>query len=164
MRTIIALAAVTVLTGCSVADDPDNIPLKGMWEIDYRASSLRAGNIFLGQDDLPDDIKRLANSDRRCVEPKFATKEDFIDDFNSHMKGQCEMTDYETDGKTMRASGACSNMGAMDFKPVLKVKGDVAEDQFKMVMTFDGAASIPGAGRRAVTLITVAEAKRVGDC
>ncbi|WP_260482698.1 DUF3617 domain-containing protein [Sphingomicrobium flavum] len=164
MRNFALLLVAMTLASCSAADDPDNVPIKGLWESEYRISSIRAGHEYMSGNELPAAFRNFRRTERVCAEPRFAEKDAFFDDFAAHMKGQCEMTDYNVTTTSMTATGYCKNVADIDYDPTLRVRGDIGPENFKMVLTFDGAATIPGAGRRAVEMIAVAEATRVGDC
>lgn len=160
-----ALLLTLPLAACA-GDNPDNTPLYGKWEMSTKVSSLSVGGRYLAGDQLPDEFKRLEQTESRCGEPMFSDQEWQEDDIAGQVNGDCTLETFDWTVAQVTATGRCTNVrGAPDFEPRLRVTVDQTADYYRMVVTMEGSATIPGAaGRPMISVIAVQEGRRTGDC
>lgn len=160
-----ALWLAIPLAACA-ADNPENTPQLGKWEISTKVTSLSVGGRFLAGDQLPDEFKRLEQTENRCGEPMFSDRDWQEDDIAGQVNGDCTLETFDWTTAQVTASGRCTNVrGAPDFSPALRISVDQTADYYRMTVTMEGAATIAGAqGRPMVSVIAVQEGRRTGDC
>lgn len=87
-------------------------------------------------------------------------------DINRQVNGDCALDTFDWTVAQVTASGRCTNVrGAPDFTPALRVSVDQTSDYYRMTVTMEGTASVPGSpGRPMISVIAVQEGRRLGDC
>lgn len=152
------------LAACGV-DDPDNIPLRGSWEMTTHLDSMTVDGMVIPRESLPSEIAGLNETDNRCGEPIFTNREGQQDVLDWQAGGACTFETYDIDGARVTTTGSCEAVGGIDtFNPRFNVSVVQREDNFRMVVTMEGSAEIPGEGTHYLKLIAVQEGLRTGDC
>ncbi|WAT17786.1 hypothetical protein OZN62_12850 [Aurantiacibacter sp. MUD11] len=158
------LAALPMLAACA-EDDPDNIPLRGNWEMATQLDSLTIDGTIVRPEMLPPEIARLNASEARCGEPVFSDRQGQQDVLDWRAGGACEFETYEVNGARVTTTGQCRNVGGMEtFNPRFDASVVQREDNFRMVVSMEGSAEIPGEGTHYLKIIAVQEGNRTGDC
>lgn len=163
-HTFIPLLAAPLLAGC-MPDDPDNIPLKGSWAMSTTLDSLTIDGTIVPPEMLPPEIRGLNQTDTRCGEPVFTDRgaQELVLDWKAG--GDCDFETYEVDGARVTAGGRCSAVGGMaDFNPRFDASVVQRERSYRMVVSMEGSAEIPGEGVHNIKIIAVQEGERTGDC
>ena len=165
MRRLAVLLPLVALAGCA-RDNPDNTPQLGKWEISTKVTSLSVGGRLLAGDRLPEEFRRLEQTESRCGEPMFSDRDWQEDDIADQVNGDCTLDTFDWTVAQVRASGRCTDVrGAPDFTPALRISVDQTADYYRMTVMLEGAATIAGAqDRPMVSVIAVQEGRRTGDC
>lgn len=161
----VALFLMAPLAACA-ADNPDNTPQLGIWDISTKVTSLSVGGRYLAGEQLPEEFKRLEQSESRCGEPMFLDRDWQQEDITKRVRADCTLDTFDWTPAQVTSSGRCTNVrGAEDFEPRLRVTIDQTAEYYRMVVTMEGNASIRGApGRPQISVIAVQEGRRTGDC
>lgn len=158
------LAAAPLLASCGV-DDPANIPLRGNWEMTTRLDSLTIDGTIVPPELLPPEIAGLNDTESRCGEPVFSDREWEQDLLDWRAGGACQFESYDVNGARVTTSGSCNAVGGMgEFNPRFEASVVQREDNFRMVVTMEGSAEIPGEGTHYLKIIAVQQGTRTGDC
>ena len=165
MRRLFPPRAALFLAACA-GDNPENTPLHGEWEMSTKVTSLSVGGRYMAGDQLPREFKRLEQTESRCGEPMFLDRDWQQKDITRRVRADCTLETFDWTPAQVISSGRCTKVrGAKDFTPALRVAVDQTAEYYRMVVTMEGAASIPGAqGRPMVSVIAVQEGRRIGDC
>jgi hypothetical protein len=156
--------ALPLLASC-FGDNPDNIPLRGNWEMTTRLDSLTIDGMIVPPEQLPRAIRQLEETDNRCGEPVFEDRAGQQDVLDWRAGGDCQFETYGVDGARVTTSGSCQAVGGMDgFNPRFDVSVVQREESYRMVVNMEGSAEIPEQGTRYIRLIAVQEGTRTGDC
>lgn len=166
MRLAIAilLASTPLLASC-YADDPNNIPERGNWEMTTKIDSLTIDGVIVPADMLPPEIQRLNATESRCGEPVFTNRQGQEDILDWRAGGACDFESFEIDGPRVDTTGQCTVVGGIEtFNP--KFTADVVQraQSFRMVVTMEGSAEIPEQGTHYLKIIALQEGTRTGDC
>ena len=161
-----ALAATVTLAGCSAADDPDNVPLKGDWEVALDVTEVNFGGIDLSGLRLPPEFAALARRERFCAEPRFSSLEAMQDDLDRHLDGRCVIESYQADDRSISGSGRCEQVSdpALEYRPNLQFRGQLTETYYELAVTLEGDATVPQVGRRNLRMVARVQGQRAGDC
>lgn len=162
-RCLIVLA-LPALASC-IPDNPDNIPLRGNWEMTTTLDSLTIDGTIVPPEMLPREIRDLNESDTRCGEPVFSDREGQQDVLDWRAGGACEFETYDVDGARVNTAGSCEAVGGIaSFNPRFEASVVQREESYRMVVSMEGSADIPGEGIHYLKIIAVQEGTRTGDC
>ena len=164
-KTIILLAATAPVLAACGTDDPDNIPLRGNWEMTTHLDSLTVDGTVVPPEMLPPEISSLNATDSQCGEPVFTDREWEQGLLDWRAGGACQFESYEMNGARVVASGTCQDVGGVGgFNPRFEASVVQREDNFRLVATMEGSAEIPGQGTHYLKIIAVQQGNRTGDC
>lgn len=163
-KAVFVLLAVPMLASC-FGDDPDNIPLRGTWQMTTTLDSLTIDGTIVPPEMLPPEILNLEQTDSRCGEPVFTDREMQQDVLDWKAGGDCAFQTYDVNGARITAAGRCEQVGGVSgFNPRFDATVVQREQSFRMVVSMEGSAEIPGQGTHYVKIIAVQEGSRAGDC
>ena len=73
MRHIPFSLALLLLSGCTVADDPNNIPERGHWRAGVRLAAFTIDGRSITAAEAPFEVQGDLDEDKGCFEPRFKT-------------------------------------------------------------------------------------------
>lgn len=160
----ILLTTLPLLAACA-EDNPDNIPLRGNWEMTTRLDSLTIDGMVVPPELLPRELTALNASEERCGEPVFSDRQGQQDILDWRAGGACEFQTYDVNGARVTTAGQCTNVGGMEtFNPRFEASVVQRTESYRMAVTMEGSAEIPGEGRHYIKVIAVQQGNRTGDC
>lgn len=161
---IIAVIALPLLAACG--DNPDNVPLRGQWQMETRLDSFTLDGMIVSPEAFPPEFARLEQVEGRCGEPMFIDREWQIADINRRVDGECTFDDYTVTPSRVEGSGMCDlSSRGLDFQPSYSVGIDQSEESYRMVVTMQGSVVLPEDGRpHTLKVIAVQQGTRTGDC
>ena len=162
---IVALAPIGLLAACA-GDNPDNVPLYGEWEMVTRVDSLSIDGILIPPEDFPSEFKQLDGTEKMCGEPMFINRQWQEWDINRKVAGECTLDEFDATPRLVTGKGQCEGDGsAADFKPEMNFRINQAPERYKLFVSLEGSANIPGVeGRHVVRATAVQQGTRLGDC
>ncbi|WP_338243708.1 DUF3617 domain-containing protein [Aurantiacibacter hainanensis] len=165
MRTpVLLLLAAPLLASC-FSDNPDNIPLRGNWQMTTKLDSLTIDGTIVPPEQLPPEIRNLEQSASQCGEPVFTDRDKQQDVLDWRAGGDCAFETYDVNGARITAAGRCERVGNMaTFNPRFDASVVQRELSYRMVVSMEGSAEIPGQGTHYLKIIAVQEGARTGDC
>lgn len=160
-----ASSALALLVGCA-ADVPENVPLRGEWELVQTIDSVTVNGTLFGRDDLPEGLLELEGGKRVCGEPLYIDRDWQAGDLASRTKGQCTLNEYSHDSSSARFAGHCTvETPHATFNPKVTGHSKFTQTSSRDVVRMEGSIASPGSPQSDVLqIIAVQEGTRIGDC
>ena len=133
-----------LLPGCTVADDPGNIPERGHWQASLRLAALTIDGRSITAAEAPFEIQRDLVEDKRCFEPRFKTIDE-LNAFSGFKQSKCHVDTVDEDGASITAHGKCQPIGTRDINVTgdFDLSADAARDRIKALATSDFSLHLP---------------------
>ena len=163
--SIALLPPCLALAGCA-GDNPDNVPLYGDWELATEVDSVAIDGIQIPHEKLPAPFLAMEQTEKKCGEPLFIDRDWQQRDIDRKTHADCKLESYEVTPTRVDATGLCTDVApGADFNPKFRLGIDQSESSFRMVLTMEGTAILPGMeGHHFIKAIAVQEGTRTGDC
>ena len=160
-----ALLALPLLAGCA-GDNPDNVPLRGEWQLVKTLDSVTLDGMTFSADQMPAEIRDFEGSETRCGEPIYTDAEWQSDDIAGRTGGMCELETYSHDADGAEYAGQCTiNQAGGTYNPALRGHSRFDENSSRDVITMEGTITLPGDDTpHVLKMIAVQEGTRLGDC
>ncbi|WP_340589449.1 hypothetical protein [Erythrobacter alti] len=165
-RTRIALLlALPLLSGC-FGDNPDNVPLRGEWQLVKTLDSVTLDGMTFSADQIPAELRNFEGTETRCGEPLYTDADWQSDDIANRTGGMCELETYTHDGDSAEYAGICTiEQAGGSYTPSLTGYSRFDETSSRDVVTMEGTITLPGdATPHVLKMIAVQEGTRIGDC
>ncbi|MCM8557758.1 hypothetical protein [Sphingomicrobium sediminis] len=168
MRTAsrsLAAIALLALAGCA-ADNPDNIPERGMWEMETRVGTLTVSGMSITGDQLPPEFKAMEGSEAKCGEPLFTEPDWQRRDISRRTNGSCTLDTWDVTAARVTGTGRSELRGSdAEFEPALRVTVEQSPTYYKAIIALEGTADLGAElGRRNIRVSAIQEGRRIGDC
>ena len=166
MRHVPVLAGIMLLGGCTLPDDPGNVPLRGHWESAFRLVALTIDDRSITRDEAPFALPADKTEDKGCFEPRIKTVDEANSTMGSASKVNCHFESLDRDGGQIVGRGRCEPQAkqGVTINGTFTVTGEEAADRIKAIPSIDAFAHLPDGQTVRVHTAFALTFTRLGDC
>ena len=157
---------VALLGGCTVSDDPDNVPRRGHWQNSVRLVALTIDDRSVTREEVPFPVAPDKTEDKGCSEPRLKT----IDEANTTIAAlaqvNCRLESLDHDQGAITGRGRCAPQAkeGITVGATFTLKGEEAPDLIHVLQELDAYARVPDGQTVRVHTAYAIDWKRLSAC